>query len=239
MIFRLFQHLLPTSTSWNITIDKYLRRFFTGLSFFPDAIKTFVDLIWFDIFPQTTRELDLWETQFGLLNFGLTDQQRRDRLDAAWKETGGQSPSYIQGQLQARGFNVFVHEWWAPGDEPAVGVKTCVDARDPVALLVAPSYPLVNKIPVVVKGFNVLLDDTLSEFGEPDALVGNFDGISITDKIYEVPTDTIKHHYFVYIAAASFPTLANVDAARRDEFETLLLKICPAQLWIGVMVNYT
>ena len=62
---------------------------------------------------------------------GLTEQERRDRLDASWKATGGQSPRYIQDTLQAAGFDVYVHEWWIPGSEPAVGIKECVPPRNP------------------------------------------------------------------------------------------------------------
>lgn len=108
------KHLLPNAKAWRITLDKQLRQFFEGLSGTGSGVKTFLDGVWLDIFPQTTRELDAWELQFGLLPRGLTDQQRRDRLDATWKALGGQSPRYIQDTLQAAGFNVYVHEWWEP-----------------------------------------------------------------------------------------------------------------------------
>lgn len=114
LFLRIITHLLPNARAWHITIDKTLRQFFEGLASSTSVFKGYLDLIWLDIFPQTTRELDAWEIQFGLLNSGLTEQQRRDRLDATWKAFGGQSPRYIQDTLQAAGFNVYVHEWWEP-----------------------------------------------------------------------------------------------------------------------------
>ncbi len=131
----LFKHLLPDAKAWRVTIDKKLRQFFDGLSGAGSDIKDFFDLIWLDISPQTTRELDGWDAQFGLRDTGITEQQRRDRLAATWKALGGQDPQYIQDTLRASGFDVYVHEWWEPGTEPAPGTKACVIPRSPLTVL--------------------------------------------------------------------------------------------------------
>lgn len=109
-----FKHLLPTGRAWRLTTDKKLRAFFDGLSGAPEDAKAYVDDVYDDVGPDTTRELDAWEEQFGLPDSQLSEAARRARLDAAWKAQGGQSPRYIQDTLQAAGFNVFVHEWWQP-----------------------------------------------------------------------------------------------------------------------------
>jgi hypothetical protein len=132
---RVFKHVLPNAKAWRITIDKTLRQFFEGLSGLPSDVREYFDLLWFDILPDTTRELRAWEIQFALRNTGLTEQERRDRLDATWKALGGQDPRYIQDTLRANGFDVYVHEWWVPGTEPAVGVKACVTPRNPLLYL--------------------------------------------------------------------------------------------------------
>ena len=126
MFFRMLQHLLPNARAWRLTVDKQLRQFFEGLTGLGSDIKDFFDLIWLDIDPQETRELDAWESQFGLPNTLTDEQERRDRLDAEWKATGGQSPRYIQDTLQAAGFDVYVHEWWA---------DTVPTARNPLLVL--------------------------------------------------------------------------------------------------------
>ena len=134
-----FQHLLPNARAWRITVEKQLRQFFEGLAGLPADVRTFLDSIFDDIDPQKTRQLDEWETQFALPATGLTEQERRDRLDATWKALGGQDPRYVEDTLQAAGFDVYVHEWWEPtGGTPAGG---SVDgdvtpvARDPFAYL--------------------------------------------------------------------------------------------------------
>lgn len=135
MFLDMYKHLLPTGRAWLITIDKTLRRFFIGLSGTTEDAVSFSDDIYSDINPITTRNLSDYEIQFGISNTGIDEDQRRSRLDAAWKATGGQSPRYIQDTLQANGFNVYIHEWWEPGTEPEIGSHACAVARNPMSVL--------------------------------------------------------------------------------------------------------
>lgn len=142
----IFKHLLPRARAWHITIDKNLRRLFIGLSSLGDSAKEFADNVWLDIFPQNTRDIQSWEDQFNLYPTDLTEQERRDRLDATWKAQGGQSPRYIQDTLQANGFNVYVHEWWIAGAEAQSG-EEWMEAGEPEAEsgnynLSAPYFPV-------------------------------------------------------------------------------------------------
>lgn len=270
MIFlRIFKHLLPNARAWRITVDKKLRQFFEGLSGVGSDAKTFFDGVWLDIFPETTREISAWEQQFGLRDTGITEQERRDRLDATWKALGGQDPRYIEDTLRANGFDVYVHEWWEPGTEPAPGVKQCVTPRNPlqwlrreftgVSLLVECGeplaqcgetfaeagnslfplgYPLVNKVFETIPDLLTLCGEALVECGEPEALCGNYFQFRELLREYIVPIDPAKWPYFLYIGGETFGTLAQVDPKRRDEFEALCLKICPAQQWLGILVEY-
>ncbi len=242
MFFRLYKHLLPRARALQITTTKRLRELFEGLTGFPEDIKLFVDQVWEDIFPVTTRELDQWEDQFGLPNTGLTEQERRDRLDAAWKALGGQDPTYIQETLQAAGFPVYVHEWWVPGSEPAVDSPAAATPRDPVATLVAPAYPLVNRIVKSDKLFTAYFDNGAlpneNQFGKTGSQFGAFSNSAVVEVEYDIPTDPSSWPYFLYIGDAVFPNLASIPIARKEEFETLCLKICPAEQWLGILVNY-
>ncbi len=134
-MINIYKHLLPRARAWRITTEKALRRFFQGLTGIIADSKLFADQVYQDLDPAKTRELDAWESQFALLNTGLSTQARRDRLDAQWKALGGQDPRYIQDTLQAEGFNVFVHEWWEPSVEHPTGGSVNGDVtptvRDP------------------------------------------------------------------------------------------------------------
>lgn len=269
MFFRIFQHLLPNAKAWRLTIDKKLRQFFQGLSGIGSDINNFFDLVWLDIFPDTTRELTKWEGEFGLLDTLTDEQERRDRLAAAWKALGGQSPRYIQDTLQSAGFDVYVHEWWVPGTEPDVDVSGPATARNPFTYLndgtvvvqyfssdgnadmqdgdlvvgmdgvtsQPTGYALVNKIyipdvSIGGDGAAIMIDGGL------DAMDGKI--LTIYNlKEYLIPVDVTKYPYFLYIGGITFPNHANVDASRKNEFETLCLKICPNQQWLGILVDYS
>lgn len=266
---RIFKHLLPHGKPWRLTVDRTLRKFFDGLSGIGSSIKDYTDLVWLDIFPDTTREIGAWEAQFGLPATGLTEQERRDRLAATWKALGGQDPAYIQQTLRDNGFDVYVHEWWEPGTEPAVGIKQCVTPRSPLMYLrreftnvtlgvecgealaqcgedfalagngVEPrGYPLVNRILRTVPDILPACGEVFAECGEEIIGCGNFVGFRTEYLNYIVPRDTTKWPYFLYIGAQSINDIAQVDPKRRDEFEALCLKICPSQLWLGILVEY-
>ncbi len=265
-----FKHLLPRAKAWSITVDKQLREFFEGLSLGTGVdVKEFFDLVYLDLFPQTTRELDAWEAQFGIKGNSLTEQERRDRLEAAWQAVGGQDPRYLQDTLQAAGFDVYIHDWWAPGTEPTVGVKQCVTPRNPYLVinnvrvattyvaecgealaqcgevsaeagnyLDLPGYLLVNKILYTVRDYIVECGEALAQCGEVSAEAGNYNGYITATKEYRIPTDQSKWPYILYIGGQTYGDVAQVDVARRDEFEELCLKICPNQQWLGIIVEY-
>lgn len=233
-----FKHLLPNARAWRLTVSKQLRQLFEGLSGLADDVQEFFDEVFSDIDPDQTRELSAWEFQFGLPDVGQTEADRRTRLAAAWEALGGQSPRYIQDTLRNSGFDVYVHEWWVPGTEPAVGVQSCVTARNPNAVLLYPRYPLVNIILESAPNLIVLAGEAAAEAGEPSAEAGNYDGFVETRKEYTLPSDPNEYPYFLYIGAQTFGDLATVDASRKDEFEALCLKICPCHAWLGMIVQY-
>lgn len=269
MFLRIFKHLLPNARAWRITVDKNLRQFFEGLTGLGEDVNSFFDGVWLDIFPETTREIPAWENQFGLPNTLTDEQERRDRLNATWKALGGQSPRYIQDTLQAAGFDVYVHEWWVPGTEAAVDVKAAATARDPFTYLndgsqliqylsvdggadmqdgdlvvamdgatIQPTgYPLVNKILI---SSSLIIGDGSVEMQDGSAFASDGSILTIYSlKQYQIPSDPTKYPYFLYIGGMNFPDHANVSQSRRNEFETLCLKICPAQQWLGILVNYS
>lgn len=265
------KHLLPTARAWRLIVDKQLRQFFDGLG---EAVgqdaEDFIDGVYTDLDPQLTRALDKWETQFALPASGLTEQQRRDRLDATWKALGGQDPRYLQDTLQAAGFDVFIHEWWEPTSRVTGGSVNNDDvpvARNPLLVLSDDEvtylteagealaeageaimeagntvdirgYPLVNKITESIKNVISLAGEAVMEAGEVEAEAGQFDGFIFAEKAFPIPTDPGLFPFFLYIGGATYPELAQVDPKRRNEFETLCLKICPTEQWLGILAEY-
>lgn len=232
-MFTLFQHLLPRALAWRTTIATNLRRYIEGLAAFAADVRTFIDLVYLDLFPLSTRELPSWELQFALLGTG-TEAIRRLRLAAAWAAQGGQSPAYIQSIIHAAGFTeVFIHEWWISGP-PWL-------ARDPRSYTTQPllgayqcegTTPWECFDPLPGQSIAPHCDDTLAN--DPGYVVN----LDLTPRAPPaVPSDPSRWPYFLYFAGEVFPELAPVDAARLDELKELLLRICPAQQWIVLLVD--
>ncbi|WNO24209.1 hypothetical protein Scuro_48 [Acinetobacter phage Scuro] len=240
-MIEMFKHLLPTGRAWSLTANKPLRKFFEALDPLTEGPKDQADAVYGEWLPSTTTSLSEWESQFGLYSGRLTEAGRRSRLDAAWKNNGGQSPAYIQEQLQLNGFNVFVHEWWEPGTEASVGVNEQTPARNPLTVLNA-------QYAVTVPGVDCgePLAQCGEEFAEAGNTLGGLVGYPLVNKFiydsdevgYTVPSDSQYWPFFMYVGGPNFGDIAEVPATRRYEFEALLLKIRPAHLWIGVIVRY-
>lgn len=224
---RTFEHLLPDATAWRLWVGKKLRQLFEGLTGAPQDAREFVDDVHDDLFPTTTRALPLWEQQFAL--GGSTDDTiRRQKLDAAWKNTGGQSPRYIQDILHAAGFtSVFIHEWWSSGP-PYI-------ARDP---------RLYTEVPLLG---TVQCGEAFAQCGERDAQCNSF----LANEIHylvnldltkrpppPVPDDPDTWPYFLYFGGPVFGDIAYVPATRRAELEELLLLLCPTQQWIVLLITW-
>ena len=262
---QIFKNLLPRSRAFSIIIEKRLREWFVGLADLPADIRIYFQLILLDLFPDSTRALDQWESEFGLDPFG-TESQRRQRLAAAWQAIGGQSPRYLQDVFQAAGFDVYVHEPWffdifsnKQIRNPNLYIEACsgggaclvykVVSGAPTAIAgafgvvagaiaEAKGYLLVNNIRQVENTILFSAGSSLAISGGVSAVAGASSGIVFSNKEYTIPTDQDEWPYIAYIGGETFPDLANIPAERRSEFESILLKYCPNQLWLGVLVNY-
>lgn len=224
--FRTLQHLLPTGAAWRTTVESTLRSFFEGLGLTYDAARAYVDDVYDDLDPWRTRQLALWERQFGLPGAG-SETDRRRALAAAWKATGGQAPAYLQGVMQAAGFDVYIHEWWSSGppfvardprdytSQPLIGSHRCGRVQERCG------RPGVTCNRYLANEVGYLVNRDLTRNAPPP-----------------VPSDPARWPYFLYWGGETFGAKAPIPAERRAEFEQLLLRICPAQQWLVTMVEY-
>lgn len=227
---RIFQHLLPTGKAWRLTPGKQLRQFFEGLAEPLADAREFIDANYLDLFPTTTRLLAQWEQQFGLTpSADASEDDRRLALASAWQAQGGQSPSYLQTSLRAAGFDVYVHEWWEPPNEAPRVVRNPRDYTDD------PTFG------------DTQCGDTDALCGEPGAqcnrFLANEPGYLVNSDLTRVappliPNDAAGWPFFAYVGGETFGDVADVAAERRQEFETLVLKLFPAHIWIVTLVEY-
>jgi hypothetical protein len=99
-------------------------------------------------------------------------------------------------------------------------------------------YLLVNKIYVSIDLIVNQFGDGMSQFGDVDQF-GKTNGFVVSRKIYTVPDDVNTWPYFLYFGGEIFDTPAVIPSDRREEFENLLLEICPAQQWLALKIIYT
>lgn len=143
-LFSTIKALLPTGKAWEVVVDKVLRRFFLGLAEQPEETKGYIDAVYLDLFPETTRYAELWGKQFGV--WPATGDTLRKSINAAWKATGGQSRRYIQDVLQAAGFDLYVHEWW--WDVPIIESELVGVGTLPPTVTVSGDYELLTGLRV-------------------------------------------------------------------------------------------
>jgi hypothetical protein len=261
-----FKHTLPRGRLWNLTAPSNLRRFFAGLAWLPQTVRDYADGLYLDLFAAWTTRIEDQEKQWGLTPTVATLAERRARLAARKADTGGQSLSYIQGRLQALGFDVFCFDSFSntptiPPTPPATrdprnylegslfllrykceageAVAECGEADAAAGdTASAPGYLLVNILERAVPRLKILCGEAEAAAGEPEAMAGNFDFFDLIRREYTVPSDPALWPFFAYIGGPVFPGLATIPAARRPEFEAALLRLFPSRLWLGVLVNY-
>lgn len=232
-MLRVFQHLLPRALAWRTTVETTLRRYLEGLAGMPADVREFIDLVYQDLFPPSTRELAEWENQFALAGTA-SETNRRLALAAAWLAGGGQSPDYIQTVIHAAGFtDVFIHEWWITRDpfvardprlyttQPLVGLYQCEGTSPWECFDPGPGDPLAPHC-----------DNSL--VNEPGYIVN----LDLTRRAPPaVPSDPARWPYFLYFGGEVFPELVPILSTRVDELKALLLRISPTQQWIVLMVD--
>lgn len=228
LFFRQLQHLLPTGKAWRVVIDKLLRRFFLGLAGFHEYVRDYIDMVYEDRLPESTREIAGWEKQFGIYA-APTIPARRQQIDAAWKATGGQSKHYLQTVLQAAGFDVFVYDAF----HYPLGTRA---VRDPTP------YTAIPLVGTTQCGRNTSRCGGRS--ARCNSFLANEIGYLWNDRLANVapppiPSNTAYWPLLAYVGGEPFGTLASVPSARRKEFERLIYKHFPTHLWVVTLVSYS
>lgn len=236
------RHLFPKSRPWNLVYLRQFLQLIRGITPSLDAAADNSDTLWTDLIPRSASAsaLTVWERQWALgTASALTDAERRTRLEGVWSSIGGQSPSYITTTLQAHGFPVFTHEWF---DESSAGHPIPKDPRDHLLPLHGGTdtdgHLLVNNIRTSVKFEEIGAGEAFAEAGEEKAIAGFYGGYTIAKILRTYQGPETRHPFYLYIGGATFPDTVDIDAARRDEFESLCQKICPAQQWLVLRVRY-
>lgn len=102
IFFKILSLLYPKSKAFRTFADNSFRSFVKSCSYLPEATKNDMEAAYLDLFPGTTRKLEEWEKQFGLIFTSQYDDEiRRKILMSFWHiNMGGQTAEYLQSILQ-------------------------------------------------------------------------------------------------------------------------------------------
>lgn len=257
--FKVFKLLFPFSNAFTLFIDKRFTQFIKGLSALPQNLKEYIQNIYLDLFPSTTRKLDKWNNVFGVGFPAKSEADQRTDLNAIWKSQGGQGANYIQEVLNNAGFDVQIHENNPPAD-PDLFLKT-----PPVMVAGGPSSYAGNDQAFAGKtGGDLLVNGSIvtniplyfsvcgatnMSCGNTEAKAGFFNAFGTKERIYQIPDDPNLWGAFFFIGGDAtrdpvthkLTVIDNFDIPieRKPEFIRLVLKLKPAQTWAGLMINYT
>lgn len=210
--------------------------------------------------PQKTTILSDLEKEYGLTDNGtLTEQERRDRLEAAKTASNGTGTAeFVQEKLQEAGFNVFVY----PNDPPVdpsifieqafkavCGFQTSVCGNENAVCANFGGQLVVNgEIILETPNFSIVAGGEKSVCGNADAIFGAFTGTTETPVIYEIPDDSGYWGLFFFIGgAATFDPvtgalisidIVSIPAERKDELISLIIKYKPMHSWCGLIVDF-
>jgi hypothetical protein len=227
-ISQLTQQLLPDGLAFRIISDSWKAAVQRGIEASEVRAWGDVNAILSGLLPDndnfTLSDAQGWERALGItVSQGATLADRKLVIALRIAHPGGvlnrQSAAYLQNQLQAAGFNVFVFE--NRFDDGMGGLET----RSPAVVSGITGMPL------------QLGDDQLGDSQIGDDVFEkcvNFIDIS-TDMGFNVGGN-LRSTFFV--GGNPVGTFANVPIARRDEFRALILRLKPAQTVGYLFINY-
>jgi uncharacterized protein YmfQ (DUF2313 family) len=227
--FEAIKNLFSQSRAFRLYIENKKRKLIKGLSFLPESIRHEAELVYFDIFPDTTRFPEKWENVFGILFTEAELEKRRDILDSLWKiNKGGQSWPFLQDILQKIDSEIHVFEnipLRNPRDSNIAYLAVCDNA-----VMVCDNRRAICDYRIGDEDFipTVLINDTAENYAVPN----NPDFWEMCFFVCKSVTRNSRNE-ILYIERLQIPTIW------RNYIEYLILKIKPVQSTAVLFVEWT
>lgn len=227
--FEAIKNLFSHSRAFQLYIENKKRKLIKGLSFLPENIRHEAELVYFDIFPDTTRFPEKWENVFGILFTEAELEKRRDILDSLWKiNKGGQSWTFLQDILQKIDNEIHVFEnvpLRNPRDSNIAYLSVCDNA-----VMVCDNLRAICDYRIGDDTFipAVLMNDTATAYSVP-----NNPGFWETCFFVCKSVTRNKRNEILYIERLQIPE------TWRNYIEYLILKIKPVQSTAILFVEWT
>ena len=94
--------LFPRARAFELFITSVKRKIVKAFSVLPEDVRHNAELVFMDLFPETTRFPEKWEKVFAIYFTAQELEKRRAIIDSLWKiNSGGQAGEFLQDILQA------------------------------------------------------------------------------------------------------------------------------------------
>jgi hypothetical protein len=231
-ILTLTRQLYPSGRAFKMPPGGFLERTHKALAVSEAAAYSDIAELLYAVLPDnsnfTADDATDWERRLGLVSNPLTSLADRKLAIKRKMNHPGTIPArqhylYLQGQLQAAGFSVYVYENRFPiyplGD---------YETRNPLSLNGG-----LNAVPFQL-GDHQLGDRQLGQEYDPTLRIINSVDEDV-DALFDVGSN-LKSTFF--IGGSPLGTYASVDATRKEEFRQLVLRIKPVQTVAYLFINF-
>lgn len=230
-LLNLVRQLYPTGRAWKMPPGSFFESLHVAINeskeqFYNDAVST-LDSLLPDNNNFTADDATDWERRLGMItNTAVTLTDRKAAI-LRKMQYPGKNPAkshylYIEAQLQAAGFNVYVYENMFPL------YPTGWETKNPYDLL-----PNISLITFAQLGSFQLGDVQLNEGIWNDRVINNID--QLKDFYFNLGANLRST---IFIGGAPIGTVANVPIARKDEFRQLILKLKNTHIAAFLFINY-
>lgn len=229
-IKQLTKQLYPTGRAFKMPFGGFFQKLHDGLSVSEakawDDAHTINDSTLPDNPNFTADDASIWERRLGLITNSAVPLADREAAILRKYNHPGEIPArqadvYMEGQLRAAGFNVYVFKNKFPDGMGGYIAKSPIE--------IDPAFPVV---------YYEFSDD--SEFG--DIEMGTTESNKVANSITESEDDAFlvagKYVFTFFIGGTPLGTYANVPASREREFRQLVLKLKPEQTVAFLFVNF-
>jgi hypothetical protein len=226
--FEAVKTLFPQSRAFQLFVNNKKYKLVKALCELPENVRKEGELVYFDLFPDTTRFPEKWEKVFALFFTKREYAKRRDIIDSMWKLIrGGQSAQFLQDVLQCIDHGIRVIEN-VPTSNPRHSsvVELCVNGHRSMR---NGNKKAVNNYRRGTIGFTptIIQNDATSD--------------------YNIPLDTNYWEFCFFICKSAvrnnrgqilYIEPITIDAVWRNYVEYIILKIKPVQSTAIVFIDW-
>jgi len=225
-LLKLTKRLYPTGRAFRIPFEKTIEKIHKGLNVSESEAFLGATGILDSILPDndnfTEQDATDWERRLAIRASSLTSLDDRKLAIARKYASPGDIPArqhflYQQGQLQAAGFDVFIHENRV---SDGMGGFTTI----PIDGVIGVNYGSIN-YGAANYGPSIANQDIIANYIDAER-----------DELFVIPTD-LRATYF--IGGEVLGTVADIPAERESEFRQLVLTLKPLQTVGILLINYT